>query len=294
MHPSRQRSCGESQDGPRVPPEREAKECLSLIVPTYNERDNVLPLLMRILQAMEPVPIDLEIILVDDDSPDGTADLVLDWLANTFGEGGMHNSEHVCHLPLGHRNQHRWIRLVRRSLERGFASAVVEGMRRATGRVLAFMDADLSHPPEAIPSMVFEILRPEGPELVIGSRYREGSVRPAMAWYRGRGSRLANWLARSVSLSKARDSTSAFVMFRREVIGAEEVRTDIFHVGLEIIARGRYRMCTEIPYQFSARRAGRSKFNSKVVCQFAVQLARLFLEKQGKRLRVRRITRVVP
>lgn len=106
---------------------------LSLIIPTYNERENLTPLVESIHRALPDLVY--ELIVVDDDSPDGTAEL-----AQTLAQ----------EYP---------IKVIRRKNQRGLATAVVEGFRQAMGKVLGVIDADLQHPPELIPDLLREIDR---------------------------------------------------------------------------------------------------------------------------------------
>jgi dolichol-phosphate mannosyltransferase len=131
-----------------------------VIVPTYNERDNLEELVTRIFRACAPKCMDMEVVIVDDNSPDGTAALAEE-LAARFR-----------------------LKLVKRAGKLGLSSAVMEGFSAASGEILVVMDADLSHPPEKIPEMVSRIESGEA-ELVFGSRYVKGgscsSVRSSRA-----------------------------------------------------------------------------------------------------------------
>jgi len=107
---------------------------VSIVIPTYNERDNIVLLIPRLHRVLEQSSLSYEIIIVDDNSPDGTAEIALE-LSRTFP-----------------------VRVIKRQRKLGLASAVIEGFRHARGKVLIVMDADLQHPPETVPELVRKIL----------------------------------------------------------------------------------------------------------------------------------------
>lgn len=252
---------------------------LSIIIPTYNERENIVALLNRLVKVLESTPTvkEVELIVVDDSSPDGTADVVLQWLADRCVKVGTGNPELARTVPRKSIKQHLWVRLAKRSRKMGLASAITEGMRKAKGDIIGFMDGDLSHPPEAIPSMLLEFMESQAADLVIGSRYVSSSSKSTAPWHRRVSSRLANRLARTISPVK--DSTSGFLFFRRHVIDPDEIETEGFQIGLDIITKGKHRKYKEIGYQFSGRKSGESKLDAVIVFQFGVQLGRLLLRK---------------
>jgi dolichol-phosphate mannosyltransferase len=234
---------------------------LSVIVPTYNERGPLTALISRLAESLEQASIRGEIVVVDDGSPDGTADV-----AESLAE----------HYP---------VRVLRRSGKGGLASAVVDGMKIARGDLLAVMDADLSHPPEALVSMV-QALSSDGVDLAVGSRYVvDGGIED---WPLSRQlvSAVANWLA--AGLTPVRDATSGFFVVRRSAIDGVTLNPIGFKIGLEIIARAHYRRYVEIPYVFTDRKQGFSKFTSREVVSFLQQLAILYSEKYRARLAVGR------
>lgn len=140
---------------------------LSIIIPTLNEEKNVLPLFEKISTAMAAAAIDAEIIIVDDGSTDGTRQTVMDYT------GRMN------------------VRLICRNNERGLASAVVAGARVASSEIIVVMDADLSHPPEVIPSLAAPLFA-DTHDMVIGSRYVDGGETPDWPMIRKIGSRIAS------------------------------------------------------------------------------------------------------
>jgi dolichol-phosphate mannosyltransferase len=234
---------------------------LSMIVPTYNERDALPELIARLAATFERAGIEGEIIVVDDASPDGTADLA---------------------EALGGRYP---VRVLRRPGKGGLASAVVDGMKIARGDFLGVIDADLSHPPEALLPMV-QALGSDGVDLAVGSRYvAEGGIED-WPWSRQLVSAVANRL--TTALTPVRDATSGFFIVRRRAIDGVTLNPIGFKIGLEIIARARYRRYVEVPYVFTDRKHGFSKFTTREVFWFLKQLAILYGDKYRGRLLVSR------
>jgi dolichol-phosphate mannosyltransferase len=241
---------------------------LSLVIPTYNERKSLQALLPRLAALVPKLGGPVEFIIVDDNSPDETADFAANF-----------------EVP-----EPAVIRVVKRAGKFGLASAVIEGWRTARGSVLGVMDADGSHDELIIPEML-EALR-EGPaELAVGSRYVPGGGLGDWPLSRRLISRFAVFLGSF--LCPAKDVTSGFIMFRREVLEGVSLDPIGFKIGLEVMVRGRYRTFTEIPYVFSDRKRGSSKLSSREVGAYLVQLARLFSYRWRHPHQRRRWTRVV-
>ena len=207
---------------------------LSLIVPTYNEADNLSEFVDRVRAAMKGYSY--EIIVVDDDSPDNTAGIA---------------KQLAKKCP---------INLVVRSGERGLASAVVTGFGYAKGTVLGVLDADLQHPPEHVPPMLQEIRR--GADIAIASRYSPGGRDRSGAIVRKAMSRAATLLGRTVlrSARSTPDPLSGFFLLRREVIDGLELKPVGYKILLEVLARGRVGQVKSLPYVFRQRKRGKSKF----------------------------------
>lgn len=215
---------------------------ISVVVPTYNEAATVPTLAVRLGAALSGR--DWELIVVDDGSPDRTADV-----AERLAPG----------LP---------VRVVRRAGKLGLASAVMEGFTTAGGDVLVVMDADLSHPPETVPALVDAI--EAGADLAVGSRYVRGGGTVGWPLQRRVVSRVACLMGNA--LVPVRDATSGFFALRRGVL--EGVRLDPigFKIGFEVIARGRHEKVVEIPYLFRDRESGASKFGQREILLYAAQL----------------------
>ena len=227
---------------------------LSVIVPTYNEAGSLPTLAERLHDALAGG--DWELIVVDDGSPDGTADIA---------------AALAPRIP---------VRVVRRAGKAGLASAVVAGFEAAHGEVLLVMDADLSHPPEVVPALADAI--GGGADLAVGSRYVEGGG--VMDWPLRRRvvSRVA-CLMGSV-LVPVRDATSGFFALRRGVIDGVRLNPIGFKIGFEVIARGHYKKVVEVPYTFRDRELGASKFGRREIRQYVVQLGQVARDKLLRRI----------
>ncbi len=219
---------------------------LSVILPTYNEAGNIPVIVDRIAVALEGVPH--EIIVVDDDSPDGTAEVARK-VART----------------------HPHVRCIRRVGRRGLSGACIEGMMAANAPVIVIMDADMQHDETRLPVMLAEI--EAGADLVIGTRYIEGGnaasgfAREA----RKKGSELATALANSITGRYTTDPMSGFFMLRRDVadVVAGAVAKEGFKILFDIVSRfGSQLTIREVPFEFRERVEGESKLGILVTIQF--------------------------
>lgn len=228
---------------------------VSVIVPTFREAENLRLLLPALERVLSDAGLAHEIIVVDDDSKDGTEALIARLEAAT--------------PPVA-------VRLLVRRGERGLASAVVHGFRHGRGDILVCMDADLSHPPETIPALVAALQGDEPADFAIGSRYVAGGGTDA-EWgiFRALNSRIATWLARP--LTSARDPMAGFFALRRERFEqvADTVNPIGYKIGLELLVRTRARRCVEIPIQFRDRRLGASKLSVRQQLLYLRQLGQL-------------------
>jgi dolichol-phosphate mannosyltransferase len=223
---------------------------LTLVSPTYNEVDN-LPRLVR--QADTALTgIDYELVIADDDSPDGT------WaIAQELAETNPR------------------LRVLRRTAGRGLSRSVTEGFLSSSADYVGVIDADLQHDPTIIPKMIAVL--DAGAEIAVGSRYVKGggtgtwnAVRRFQSW-------VATKLARTFLGVELMDPMSGFFMLPRGDFFRIYKQLDLsgFKILLEIIARLAPSRIVEVPYTFRERLAGRSKLSSRVVLQYAGQLWRL-------------------
>lgn len=228
---------------------------LSVVVPTYNEAGSIPKLAERLRAALDGR--EWELVVVDDGSPDGTADIA---------------AALAPRVP---------VNVVRRAGKAGLASAVVAGFNAARGDVLVVMDADLSHPPETVPALAAAI--DAGADLAVGSRYVRGGGVMDWPWRRRLVSRVACLMGNA--LVPVRDATSGFFALRRSVVDGVKLNPIGFKIGFEVIARGRYRTVVEVPYTFRDRELGASKFGRREIIQYVVQLGQVARDRLLRRVR---------
>lgn len=220
---------------------------LSVVVPTFNESGNIRQLVALLAQALAGVR--WEVIFVDDDSPDGTADA-----ARALAR------------------QDARVRCIRRIGRRGLSSACVEGMQASSAPYVAVMDADLQHD-ETLLAPMLELLRGGSCDLVVGSRYVAGGGIGTWDKDRARASRAATWLARVALKAPISDPMSGFFMLRSELIEATSRRLSAigFKILLDILASAPEPVrVRELPYRFRERHAGESKLDTRVAWDYLV------------------------
>jgi dolichol-phosphate mannosyltransferase len=219
---------------------------VSIIVPCYNERDNIAPMVGALTATLQE--IDWEVIFVDDDSPDGTTNVVREVLRN---------DPHV--------------RSIRRIRRRGLASAVIEGALAASGSVLAVLDGDLQHDETRLPAM-FAALE-AGADIAVGSRHVDGGSSEGLSSRaRMRLSSIGIKLAQAVTHTSLTDPMSGFFALRRSLL--DELAPRLTGHGFKIllnlvIVSPKPLQLAEIPYKFRPRLAGESKLDALVMLQFA-------------------------
>ncbi|OGC03490.1 hypothetical protein A2276_01080 [candidate division WOR-1 bacterium RIFOXYA12_FULL_43_27] len=224
---------------------------LSIIAPALNEGKNLPELAERIFNS---VPKDSELIIVDDNSQDNTAETAKK-LSQKFN-----------------------LTLLSRPKRLGLSSAVIDGFKLAKGNILAVIDADLQHPPEALSGMLARI-ETNCADFVVGSRLVAGGGSKDWPWYR----KIISLVARipAMPLTKVMDLTSGFFMLKKEVIEGVALNPIGFKICLEILCRGKYRRVEEYPIIFGERRQGKSKLGSKQTFEYLVQLMGLYLKKKA-------------
>jgi dolichol-phosphate mannosyltransferase len=224
----------------------------SIVVPTYNEAGGIERLITTLTQIFRDNQLDGEIVVVDDNSPDGTGAIV-DRLER---EG----------YP---------VRCLHRPGKLGLSSGVIDGWKfaRPDSVALGAMDADFSHDALILPRMV-RALADENYGLAIGSRYVPGGG-------------ISNWPKRRIVTSKVaialaqpltpiRDITSGYFLVKREALEGVELDPIGFKIGLEVIAKAHYGRALEVPYVFTDRIAGESKLNQNEILNYLRQLVRIY------------------
>ena len=227
-----------------------ARPQVSIVIPTYNERENVRPLYDAIRSSLAG-QWRCEIIFVDDSSPDGTA-------------------EEIRRLP----TQHLPVKLLQRPAKLGLGSAVVEGFQAAQGDFWVMMDGDLSHRPEDLPRMLSAL---DDAGIVVDSRFVEGGRMVHCPLNRKLAGRAASGIGRMTIGMGVKDTTSGFVAFRKEslqgVLPALKPRG--FKLLLEILVLSKSAIVKEVPITFVDRRYGSSKLSVAEVMTFVALCWRL-------------------
>jgi dolichol-phosphate mannosyltransferase len=232
---------------------------ISIITPTFNERDNIAPLIDEISRALGGTSF--EIILSDDDSPDRTWELA--------SEIAVSDAR---------------VRVIRRTSQRGLGASVIDGFTAARGELVACIDADLQHDPSALPQMLDAVMA--GADVAIGSRYVDGGSTGNWTFARRMISRVATRMAQSFLGIELSDPMSGYFIMRRSDFVKVQAALDGrgFKILLEILAELRPRKISEVPYTFRTRHAGNSKLNGTIIFQYVAQLWRLSRKRSEDRV----------
>ncbi len=231
---------------------------LSIIIPTYNEKDNIVPLVKRLGKALSNY--DYEILFVDDNSSDGTAEAV-EALSSKYP-----------------------VRVFVRKRKRGLASAIVDGLGHVTSPVIGVIDADLQHPPEVMPDLLREIER--GADIAIASRYVEGGG--CRGW--GLTRRIISKGAISLShlflpsTRQIRDPMSGFFAFKHQVVAHARLKPTGYKILLEVLMEGQFQHSAEVPFTFETRGRGESKLNARQQIDYLKHIFSL-MRRKGELLR---------
>lgn len=222
----------------------------SLVSPTYNEAQNVIEFIETAHAALGP--ISHEIIIVDDDSPDGTWRIVEEFS-----------------------RKNPWARVLRRTTERGLSSAVIRGWDVAKGGILGVMDADMSHDEKILPLLIEKIR--SGADLACGSRRVPGGGADKWPWYRRLTSWVAIQIAKLVLGVRLTDPTSGFFVLKRELFEScrETLYPEGYKILLELYCKGRPARVEDVAFVFKDRRQGYSKLTGKVMGEYLKMIRRL-------------------
>jgi len=210
---------------------------LSMVLPTLNEAQNIEPMIRAVTEILERSQIAYELIVVDDDSPDGTWSRALSLSAS---------------LPR--------LRVMRRANERGLATAIIRGWQASRGDVLGVIDADLQHPPEIIPKLWNQI--EAGVDLAVGSRHVPGGGVSNWSWRRRLISRTAQGIGLLVLpevLGRVADPMSGYLLVRRNKVAGVTLKPLGYKILIEVLGRSQVRTIAEVGYVFQERLGDQSK-----------------------------------
>lgn len=228
----------------------------SVIVPTYKECGNIDPLVRRVFAAMKASGYDaseVEVILVDDNSRDGTVEVVKDLRTYNYN-----------------------VDIMVRVIQRGLSSAVIAGLKKAHGAHMVVMDADLQHPPETVPQL-FDALKDDSVEFVIGTRYGAG-VRIDKNWPIHR--RVISWGARILArpLTPLSDPMSGFFGLQKSTLekASKTVSAVGYKIALELFVKAQVHRFNEVSFDFATRNCGESKLTGKVMIHYIKHLFFLY------------------
>lgn len=227
---------------------------VSIVIPTYNEAKNLPLLAEEIFGVVDRNQFDVELIIVDDNSPDGTG-AVADDLAKKYP-----------------------IQVIHRAGKLGLGSAVREGFAKSNREVLGVMDADLSHDPQHLNQMLSLLSEYD---LVVGSRFEQGSTVEQWKWWRRIISQVGVFV--TYMLTGVKDPLSGFFFFRRFILANVELSTTGYKILLEILVKGNHKKVKEIPFRFRIRKFSTSKLDKKEYWLFLKQIISYSLYKIFKK-----------
>jgi dolichol-phosphate mannosyltransferase len=251
---------------------RGSNEQVSIIVPTYNESQNILAILKSIEQNL-PKNKPVETIVVDDNSPDGTGSIVEEYI-NTVKKATGYTIE-----------------VIRRKAKEGLSSAILKGIENSKGQTIVVMDSDRSHPPDIIPKMVDTLDNSEC-DIVVASRYVKGGLVSGWSVKRKLISKIATKIAQHGLGVGQKDPLSGFFAFRRNILDGLKLDAIGYKMLLEILVKTKGARVKEIPYTFTNRMQGESKLGTPVIFDYIRSVWKLYRygalqRKQEKRASVR-------
>ncbi len=245
---------------------------ISIIIPTYNESENIIRILHSIREII-PKSIRTQAIVVDDNSPDGTGKLVEDYLKNVKKMADY------------------TIEIIHRKTKEGLGSAILKGIQQARGDTIVVMDSDFSHPPQIILKLI-ESIKKYQYDIAVASRYIKGGKIQGWSLKRKVMSRFATLIAKKGLGIDTHDPMSGFFAFKRNIISGLNIDAIGFKFLLEILVKTRGVNIKEIPYTFQNRELGSSKISIKTVFDYFRSVCKLYrygksLERQEKRSSVK-------
>jgi dolichol-phosphate mannosyltransferase len=245
---------------------------VSIILPTYNESQNILNVLKTISEII-PRNILIQTIVVDDNSPDGTGTIVEDYMKNV-----KKIAEHT-------------IQIIHRKAKDGLGSAILNGIQEAKGDTIVVMDSDFSHPPQIIPKLI-ESIKKYQCDIAVASRYIKGGKIQGWSLKRKLMSKFATLIAKKGLGIDTKDPMSGFFAFKRNIIKELNIDAIGYKFLLEILVKTKGVNIKEIPYTFQDRELGSSKLTMKTILDYYKSVWKLYrygkpIEKQEKRSSVK-------
>lgn len=244
---------------------------VSVIIPTFNESENICNVLKSIKEFLPQT--DIEAIVVDDNSPDGTGKIVEEYIKSMKTMAGYS------------------ISVIHRKAKKGLSSAILDGLKNSKGETVIVMDSDLSHPPQIIPKML-ETIRQTQCDIVVASRYIKGGTIQGWPFKRKLMSTVATKIAKVGLDISTNDPMSGFFAFRRKI--TEGIKFDAigFKILLELLVKTKGVKVEEIPYTFTDRKFGSSKLDSSIILDYCKSVWKLYrygraIRKNEKRTSVR-------
>ena len=252
--------------------QRDENNQISIIIPTYNESENIIKILRSIGEII-PKNITTQAIVVDDNSPDGTGKLVEDYLKN-FKKMTDYTIE-----------------IIHRKAKDGLSSAIMKGIQQAKGDMIVVMDSDFSHPPQIIPKLI-ESIKKYQCDIAVASRYIKGGKIQGWSLKRKLMSKFATLIAKKGLGIDTKDPMSGFFAFKRNIIKELNIDAIGYKILLEILVKTKGVSIKEIPYTFQDRELGSSKLDMKTIIDYYKSVWKLYrygkpLEKQEKRSSVK-------
>ncbi len=238
---------------------------LSLILPTYQEGQNIAKIIELLASILDQLlPQAYELIVVDDDSPDRTAEIAAALTA-----------------------EYPQLYVMRRTTERGLATAVVRGWQAAQGQVLGVIDADLQHPPEVL-GQLWQALQEQGADLAVASRNAEGGGVSEWSLLRrclSRGAQVLGLVILPEVIGRISDPMSGYFLIRRQSIAGRPLSPLGYKILIEAVGRGQVSKIAEVGYEFQERLSGESKVTAKQYIEYIQHLIRLRLARSARFLR---------
>jgi len=235
---------------------KQSKAQVSIIIPTYNESENIIQVLKSIGEHL-PEDIATEALVVDDNSPDGTGKIVEDYINDTQNGTGYA------------------IEVIHRKSKSGLSSAILDGIQHSTGETIVIMDSDFSHPPKIIPQLIEEIETSKC-DIVIASRFVPGGAINGLSTKRKLISKTAKEIAKAGLGVNESDPMSGFFAFKRKILDGIKFDAIGYKMLLEILVKTKGASVREIPYTFTNRIHGSSKLDSSTMFDYARSVCKLY------------------